>query len=84
MSDETVFFDYLPQSDGSKRYAVRIDPNKITKGYEEEQFWQLMLHCFSAVDSARVSFIEHLEAKGSMVLNHSLSPQCRAHILQSE
>jgi hypothetical protein len=67
MSEETVFFDSVPQPDGSKRYAVRFNTNKMTDGYAEEEFWRLMVHCFRAVDDARSSFLRLLDEKGSLV-----------------
>jgi hypothetical protein len=48
MGKYMVFFDCVSGSDGSKRYSIRLDPYKPSKSYDEEEFWQMMLNCFSA------------------------------------
>jgi len=80
MSKHMVFFDCVSGPDGSKRYSIRLDPYKPAKSYEEEEFWQLMLNCFSAKTEARTYFLGILADKGSITQEYSLTQECAAHI----
>jgi hypothetical protein len=80
MGKYMVFFDCVSGSDGSKRYSIRLDPYKPTKSYEEEEFWQLMLNCFSATTNARGNFLSMLADKGSHTQEYSLTRECAAHL----
>jgi hypothetical protein len=80
MGKQIVFFDCVSEPDGSKRYSIRLDPYKPLKSYKEEEFWQLMLNCFSAKPDARAHFLGILADKGSITDMYSLTQECAAHI----
>jgi hypothetical protein len=82
MSKHLVFFECVSKPDGSKGYSVRLDPYKTANEYEEEEFWQLMLNCFSATTDARAHFLGILADKGSITQEYSLTPKCASQFQQ--
>jgi hypothetical protein len=80
MGKHLVYFDCVSGSDGSKQYSIRLDPTKPLNFYDEEEFWQLMLNCFSATANAREHFLGMLADKGSITNERSLTQECAAQI----
>lgn len=67
MPETLVLLDRYEGPQGSSLYSIRRDPNAPMGTYGEEEFWQLMLSCFSGTTSnARKNIIDLLAAKGSI------------------
>ena len=75
-----VFFGCIVDADGTKRYTVRIDPSEVGKTYDADEYWQLMLDCFSASSNGRENFLAKLDEKQSIPDEYVLSTACEARL----